>query len=77
MKIHQQPISENHLSAMFFDGVKYDSSGGSNPVDGTLSIGDWVAYDRKFQGKIDDVRIYSRALSDLDVNTIYNSGNGI
>lgn len=49
------------------------------PIDGceggNLRIGKWWANDpQNFKGKLDDIRIYNRALSQDEVNALYNEG---
>jgi len=42
---------------------------------GSAHIGMPLQSEYAFEGSIDDVRIYSRALSPEEVSSIYNSGN--
>lgn len=64
---------------MFVDGVQQTLSfGGAIPASittsGSLKIGDVGALDRKWNGSIDDVRIYNRALTAGEVKQLYGVG---
>ncbi|HLC78934.1 MAG TPA: LamG domain-containing protein [archaeon] len=71
---------------LYFDGVDTNSqsnasmgaittSTGSVPSIGDLNSG--VAQDQFFKGQIDEVRVYSRALSATDVNNLYKETKSI
>lgn len=70
-------VRSGTLLTVYGDGGAVTKSGlvSSAPLDSsTLSIG-WSSVEHGynyFKGKIDDVRIYNRALSSDEVNTIYN-----
>lgn len=51
------------------------STSGSLATSGTFQIGAYAS-SNNFNGQIDDVRIYNRALSAPEVNLLYNSGYG-
>lgn len=59
----------------FASGLPNQST--ASPVAGTLNlqIGN-INSIQNFNGKIDDVRIYSRVLSAIEIKTLYNQGNG-
>lgn len=67
---------------LYADGVDVTASGGDETglppdVAGDLRIGNRAgATDRAFDGAIDDVRIYKRPLTQLEIQAIYNSGSG-
>ena len=62
------------------DGVVADSAGLS-ATNGYLSIGNYITYTGSnaypFTGAIADVKLYSRALTDSEVLTNFNAGNGV
>lgn len=59
------------LDAMqMIDTSAYDLSNGRNP---TIGVADGMSQEF-FSGKIDDVRIYNKALSASEVSALYNSG---
>jgi hypothetical protein len=68
--------------AIYVDGVSTDATSAVPlPTGPTLyvRIGSWTVdpadpYFQHFVGSMDDVRIYSRALSKADVTTLYNAG---
>ncbi len=63
-------------SRLFIDGVEQILSGSSNTrtVENYISIGT-ANPTYEWQGKIDEVRIYSRALSDAEIYALYRSGS--
>jgi hypothetical protein len=64
--------------AFFVDGVKKSSTlanGGISPSSGNRQIGWGHGETYHFNGLIDDVRIYNRALSETEIKTLYNSYN--
>jgi hypothetical protein len=66
------------IAKLYVDGVQVASLSVGQSEIGTqylIRFGN-VNFDaRKFKGKIDDVRIYNRALSDDDVSQLYNESN--
>jgi len=80
------PNQWHHLTATFgtsfiylyIDGVQSNQCArtltGSTDSTNALGIGTYINYGRKLIGKLDDVRIYNRALSASEVKTLYNIG---
>jgi hypothetical protein len=77
-----QDESNSHTGkTIWVDGVMYNTARVTNTPDGidysssNLNIG---ARDAKanFDGKIDDVRIYGKELSDTEISRLYNDGDG-
>lgn len=66
LKMYINGIEENKLSVS--GAIGYSSLG--------FYIGKNTVYDQFFKGKIDDVRIYNRALSSCEVRYLYNNCNG-
>ncbi|MEK9131956.1 MAG: LamG domain-containing protein [Patescibacteria group bacterium] len=70
----------NTTSTLYVNGqsVAIDSASSNTPTVSTTdaSIGQFVASGSYFDGKIDDVRVYSRALSAGDVLNLYNAKVG-
>ena len=68
-----------NIKEIFLDGVMIDSSGCTGTVNKagrTLSIGgsqDWTNKSLWWQGSLDDVRIYNRALTPAEVMILYKS----
>ena len=56
------------------DGTQFTqfNSGASSPVTGLLRIGDTTLGGNAWNGQIDDLRIYRRALSQAEVTTLFN-----
>ncbi len=75
--------SDGSSITIYADGTSQslttDQSSGSwpnlNQTD-ALIIGNGPAFNQTFTGLVDELRIYSRALSASDVTTIYNNGSG-
>ncbi|WP_437225422.1 LamG-like jellyroll fold domain-containing protein [Planctomicrobium sp. SH661] len=42
---------------------------------GEIQIGNWNAYDRKLSGRVDEMVILSRAMSDEEIKALYEAGN--
>ncbi|KKU25531.1 MAG: hypothetical protein UX39_C0026G0003 [Candidatus Magasanikbacteria bacterium GW2011_GWA2_46_17] len=66
---------------IYVDGVLKNScnNGGSpNNTSAPLTIGRWTKSDDKnpFKGRIDEVMLWNKALTDNQIQSIYNSGNG-
>lgn len=53
-----------------------DPQGTRSSDNGTLHIGNRTGNDRQFDGRIDEARIYNRALSPAEVNQLYNWAPG-
>lgn len=63
----------------YVNGVPFGASGTCGaPAGGTtnLFIGGNSASTQSFNGKLDDIRIYNRALTPSEISAIYNSGTG-
>lgn len=64
--------------ALYLDG-QLKSSGtltGSPTHNNNISLGFWSAYGDYFKGYMDDVRVYNRALSPIEVSNLYNWAPG-
>jgi predicted ribosomally synthesized peptide with SipW-like signal peptide len=60
---------------LYIDGTIEKTGGGAGDIDtssGEARIGDYIRDGYSFQGQIDDVRIYDRALSEAEVAEIYD-----
>ncbi len=77
---HHVAVTYNKTSLIVYvDGVSKATTAQTNDLEtnnGVLAIGTRPAQltGAAFPGKIDEVRVYNRALSALDVNTLYKSG---
>ena len=58
------------------DGVLFDSvaTNGLQLGNSIVQIGSWTGNQQYFNGKIDEVRIYNRALSAEEIQRLYNLG---
>ncbi len=79
---HLVMVRDSGTAKFYVNGVQTANTSNSNPlaVAGCLSIAE--QYDncsspkgRRFNGKIDDVRIYDRALTAADVQGLYDAGS--
>jgi hypothetical protein len=62
---------------VYVEGVemgRYSCTTNITPSSGTLHIGQWCGYGERFHGKIDEVRIYNKALSAEQIQQLYQSG---
>ncbi len=64
---------------LYFNGVPVNTNTFTAPTNGPWVgyIGSSYVHDSKWLGRVDDLRIYSRAISPSEVNTLYNGGSGI
>jgi len=63
---------------LYVDGTAEATGNGSGDIAttaGPARIGDYIQGGYKFRGRIDDVRVYDRALSSSEVTEIYNETN--
>ena len=70
-------LGESEMS-LYVDGVLVSKTAGAGPLvsnDAKLYLGRHRAIGRFFNGLIDDVQIYSGALTQNDVNVLYNIGD--
>ena len=63
-----------YVNGAFFSSTRYTTAVSSALING-LHIGSWGGGDRFFGGKMDELRFYSRALSDTEINNLYNLRN--
>ena len=73
---HLALVQKNNGGQMYLDGSleQTDNSSGKVYLDSTLKTymgGDLRDYNRYYSGKVDDLRIYSRALSASEIQTLY------
>ena len=63
------------LGKLYLDG-KLDTSRvlSLNTSSGTLYIGDYYINVGRFSGSVDDIRIYNRALSETEIDSLYHEG---
>lgn len=77
-----------HITLIYKDGIAYNYVNGvlkdqrniSNVVldgDNLLSIGAFIPDNQYFTGAIDDIKIYNRALSPQEVNSLYSESQGL
>ena len=66
------------IQAIYVDGTlvaSQESTGSITDNGGPVTIGNqWVTSDQYFNGQLDDVRIYNRALSASEIKQLYNAG---
>lgn len=70
-------IDSTGIPSAYIDGAligTYSGTGPSTPAGGITYIGGGMSTARNFNGKIDDVRIYTRKLSLTEIQTLYNGG---
>ncbi|MHC4477234.1 MAG: LamG domain-containing protein [Planctomycetota bacterium] len=65
---------------IYFDGFLIDSNGTvdatlSNIVGSSFKIGAYTGHGDDYEGKIDDFRVYDRALSDLEISGLFRGGD--
>jgi hypothetical protein len=63
---------------MFLDNVEQSQTiswSGTYNGQNVTNIGNYVQDDDNFDGALDDVRIYDRALSASEIQALYNEGN--
>jgi hypothetical protein len=74
---HSMCVYDGSKMTLYVDGVEENSSTYAiNPGNTDLKLGMFYTYGAlPFYGKIDDVRIYNRALSELEVQSLHNSYN--
>lgn len=68
---------DGSFAKLYINGTEVASSPYStnpSPSIGELRIGDWSASDRIWSGKLDDVRIYNRALSAQEIGLLHKTG---
>lgn len=63
--------SKIYVDGLLVDGKMITLSGHCDVTNHALSIGNF------FKGKIDDVKIYKRALNDAEINLLFNANNPI
>ena len=65
----------------YMNGVLQDEITATNPTinysNPYLNIARWGGGERYFNGKIDDIRMYDRGLTEEEVTALYNENNGI
>ncbi|KKQ06957.1 MAG: Carbohydrate-binding CenC domain protein [Candidatus Moranbacteria bacterium GW2011_GWE2_36_40] len=74
---HVDCVYDGANISIYFDGVSIASTPKTGSVLAgatALTIGNNVAGDRTFDGKIDDVRVYNRALSANEIEQLYHQG---
>jgi hypothetical protein len=65
----------NSKSVLYINGVKDEMAGAANPDRAFGSIGGFTNNEAsKFDGMIDDVRIYNRVLTAAEIKALYNQG---
>lgn len=73
--IHLAVTRDSLGRKLYVNGTLFNSTtaaGGPITADTVLQIGNVPGSSYYFQGKMDDVRIYNRALSSGEINTLYN-----
>lgn len=79
---HMVTIRRMNTSAtgveLFIDGVYKDSCTGNDNFNDTqdLIFGD-LKYNTNYDGKLDEIGIWNRSLTDADITELYNSGAGL
>ena len=66
-------VQANTMTA-YVDGVAIGTDSMTSRASNTLVIGDYVGLGFAFNGSVDDVRVYNRALSVAEVNQLYGQG---
>jgi photosystem II stability/assembly factor-like uncharacterized protein len=74
---HVAIVYDNNVEHLYVNGVLKNSRNITTPVpaglSNTLRIGTLVPGDQQFQGMIDEVRIYNRALADAEIQALFLS----
>ncbi|MDQ3773700.1 MAG: LamG domain-containing protein [Pseudomonadota bacterium] len=69
----------NHVSRVYLDGALVGSAAGAGPIayDGTqfLRLARWGGGGRNWDGQLDEVEIYNRALSEKEIKAIFDAGS--
>jgi hypothetical protein len=69
----------NRMSRVYLDGALVGSAAGAGPIayDGTqfLRLARWGGGGRNWNGQLDEVEIYDRALSEAEIQAIVNAGS--
>lgn len=76
---HLAATFDNSTLRLYVDGVQVGSRAGSGPLltsSGALRIGGNNVWGELFQGRIDEVRIYNRALTPTEIQTDMNTAIG-
>ena len=73
---HLAFVQKNNGGQMYLDGSLEQTDDSNGKVNLSLTLktymgGDLRDYNRYYSGKIDDLRIYSRALSASEIQTLY------
>jgi hypothetical protein len=74
---HLVGVSDGHRAALYVDGALEDSAESKSIAQNSepVMIGcNSTAYERRFNGWIDDVRLYGYGLSEADVKALYRGG---
>lgn len=66
---------DGSTNILYIDGEKIGSQNVNYSASGTANIGRSPGFGRYHNGKIDDVRVYNTALSESQINSIYNNTN--
>ena len=73
-------LDSNYVARVYLDGQLQGSIAGTGPLtyDGTqfVRLGRWGSGGRYFNGLLDEVDVYNRALSPAEVTALYNAGAG-
>ncbi len=75
---HLVGVANGNQVQLWIDGVLVNTiTGSSSSVSscfgGDIQVGrDWSSFPNYFKGKIDDIRIYNRALSDVEITYLYS-----
>ncbi len=71
---HAIIISSGSMITVYRDGFLETQVNGSTSHASTFVIGESRYNDRFFSGKIDDIRIYNRALTEAEIQALYHEG---
>lgn len=72
-------VSDGTNLTVYLDGVSDGTAvtGANLPTNAGVGIGGHTYGPEYFNGVIDDVRVYNRALSPTEIRQLYNAGNGV
>ena len=75
---HQVVVTKkNDRSYLYMDGYYVSETAPHtwNTNNSSIMIGQWSDFNRYFQGSIDDIRIYSRALTTAEIQSLYSEAD--
>ena len=69
-------VSDATTLYIYLDGVQKNTAvrtkTGTPSISAALAIGNWITYSAYYNGQVDDVRLYNRALTAAEVAQLYS-----